>query len=79
MKIDKEKVFDFIMDLPHYATWTEVLGHFGFENSQETERALKVLLDAGDIIVDPRDDNILVTRVTSKKLQDMLDKSVRIR
>ncbi len=77
--MDKEEVFDFIMELDHYPTWTETLIHFGLDNCQETERALKVLLDAGDIIVDSRDDNILVTRVTSKKLQDMLDKAVRIR
>ncbi len=76
MKIDKEEVFDFIMELDHYPTWTEVLEHFKPEDAEE---ALCLLLSAGDIIVDPRDDNILVTRVTSNKLQDMLDKAVRIK
>ena len=39
---------------------------------------MHLLLDAGDIIVDPRDDNILVTRVTNEKLQELHDKSVSI-
>ena len=76
MTIDKERVFDFIMDLDHYPTWTEVLEHF---KSKDTEEALCLLLDEGSIIVDPRDDNILVTRVTSKKQQDMIDRAVRVR
>jgi len=77
--MDKEKVFEFIYGLDHYPTWTEVLGHFGFENVQETERALKVLLDAGDMIRDDRDDTLVVTRVTSEKQREMLRKSVRLR
>ena len=76
MKIDKEEVFGFIMELDHYPTQTEVLEHF---EQKDAEEALRLLLDEGSIIVDPRDDTVLVTRVTSKKLQDMLDRAVRVR
>ena len=77
--MDKEKVFEFILDLDHYATWDEVIVRFGLINATETERALGILLDDCNIIRDDSDDTLIVTRVTNPKLQKLIDESVRLK
>lgn len=74
--INEELVLNWILEQEDYPLWTHVILAFGNDNIEKVDKILSQMRDKGDIFLD--DGEILVSKITNPKLDNLVGESRRI-
>lgn len=78
MRLTRDDLLKWIGDQEHYVKVREIYAKFGLGEDLHNLRLISRMLENGDIVITPTHE-VLITAITSEKLQELVDKSVPIK